>query len=135
MAKGGNGETAKRGNGKQGSRKGLSSLLPFPLSPLSLFPSPWPLLAVDFRPALLELFGLLLHAGLKRSLLVQLFLHGVITHVLRDLHRTKVRTTHGTEVRHLRTFRRQGLVVKILRRLRIERQVELILPAKLEPRL
>jgi hypothetical protein len=38
-------------------------------------------------------------------------------------------------VRDLRAVRRQRLVVKVLRRVRIERQVELILPAELEARL
>src|SRR2546427_10626125 len=100
----------------------------------SLTPNPQPL-SVNFRSAALKLFGFFFHAGLKRSLLVQLFLHGVITYVLGDLHRTKMRTAHRTEMRYLCPFRWQGLIVKILRRLRVERQVELILPAKLETRL
>ena len=45
-----------------------------------------------------------------------------------------MRAAHGAEVRGLRAFLRQGLVVEFAGGLGIEREVELILPAELEAR-
>src|SRR5688572_22232428 len=59
---------------------------------------------------------------------------GVVAHVLRDLHRAEMGTTHRAKVRALRGRRRERLVMELARGLRIERQVELIVPAELEPR-
>src|SRR5205823_331133 len=55
--------------------------------------------------------------------------------LLRDLHRAEVRPAHGAEVGELRPVRGQGLVVELARRLGVEREVELVLPAELEARL
>src|ERR1044071_4664828 len=66
--------------------------------------------------------------------LLRLLVHGV-AHVLRDLHRAEVRPAHGAEMRRLRPLGRQRRVMELLRRLRIEREVELVLPAELEARL
>src|SRR3546814_10783411 len=41
---------------------------------------------------------------------------------------------HGAEMRGLRAFGRQGLVVVLLGRVGIEREIELVAPAELEPR-
>src|ERR1043165_1031473 len=60
--------------------------------------------------------------------LLRLLVHGV-AHLLRDLHRAEVRPAHGAEVRRLRSLGRQRSVVELLRGLRIEGEVELILPA------
>src|SRR5438093_12079653 len=91
--------------------------------------------AVDLAAALPELLGLLAQALRERGgLLRDAVLGGVVAHVLRDLHRAEVRAAHRAEVRDLRAFGRQGLVVELARRLRIEREVELILPPELEAR-
>ena len=59
----------------------------------------------------------------------------VVANLLRDLHAAELRPAHRTEVRHLRAVGRQRLVVVRARGDRIERQVELIFPSELEPRL
>src|SRR2546425_5957543 len=81
-------------------------------------------LLVELGALLHELHRFLLHALLD-----------VIAHVLRDLHGAEVRAAHRAEVRHLGAVLRQRLVVEFLRRVRIEPEVELILPAELEARL
>ena len=43
-----------------------------------------------------------------------------------------MRAAHGTEMRLLRAFLRQGFVVEFQRLFRVQRQVELILPAEFE---
>ena len=60
---------------------------------------------------------------------------GVLPHLLRQLHRAELRTAHRAEVRDLGAVGRQRLVVEGARGHRIERQVELVLPAELEARL
>src|SRR3989454_12691315 len=90
---------------------------------------------VDLAAALPELLRLLPeHPRDRGRLLRDAVLGGVVAHVLRDLHRAEVRAAHRAEVRDLRALRRQRLVVELARRLRIEREVELILPPELEPR-
>ena len=59
----------------------------------------------------------------------------VVAHVLGDLHRAELRPAHRAEVRDLGASLRQRLVVVLARGLRIEREVELVLPAELEARL
>jgi hypothetical protein len=68
--------------------------------------------------ALFELSGLLTQAGGERRLVVEFHLRGVITDLLRDLYRA--------EVGRLRPLLREGLVVELARRRRLEREVELI---------
>src|SRR6185503_16010526 len=62
-------------------------------------------------------------------------LGGIRAHFLRDLHRAELRPAHRAEVRALRALGRQRLVVERARRVGVERQLELILPAELEARL
>src|SRR4051812_5578956 len=81
-------------------------------------------LRVDLRTLLHELDRLLLHSLLD-----------VIAHVLRDLHRAEMRPAHRAEVGHLGTVLRQRLVMEFFRRVGIEAQVELVLPAEFEARL
>jgi hypothetical protein len=57
---------------------------------------------------------------------------GVVAHVLGDLHRAEVRAAHRAEVGDLGRVLRQGLVVELARPLRIQPEVELVLPAELE---
>jgi hypothetical protein len=63
-----------------------------------------PSLTVNFRAALLKLFRFLAHAGVERGVLVHLLLHGIVAHVLGDLHRAEVWTTHRAEMRDFRPF-------------------------------
>src|SRR5262245_40004544 len=91
--------------------------------------------AIDLAAALPELFGFFPEPLDDRGgLLRDAVLRRVVAHVLRDLHRAEVRSAHGAEVRDLRALRRQRLVVELACGLGIEREVELILPAELEPR-
>src|ERR1043165_1071326 len=87
---------------------------------------------VKIFPAISSSSNIKLAAFLRE--LLRLLVHG-LAHLLRDLHRAEVRPAHGAEMRRLGPLGRQRGVVKLLRRLRIERQVELILPAELEARL
>src|SRR5258708_30442126 len=67
----------------------------------------------------------------------RLFVHalaGVLTNLLRQFHAAELRAAHRAEVRHFGTLRRQRFVVKRARRHGIERQVELLLPPRLDPR-
>src|SRR5216117_1344937 len=92
--------------------------------------------AIDFSSALAELLGLLAQPlreghGLRGHAL----LGGVLPHLLGDLHRAELRPAHRAEVGDLRALGGQRLVVELARRLRVEREVELVLPAELEARL
>src|SRR5690242_4376205 len=82
-----------------------------------------------------ELRGLLFHSGFERRLLVQFFLRCEVSDLLRDLHRTEMRAAHRAEVRELCALLRERLVVILARHFRVEREVELIFPAKLKARL
>src|SRR6185436_12309582 len=66
--------------------------------------------------------------------LLRFLAHGVAD-LLGDLHRAEVRTAHRAEVRRLRPLGRERGIVELLRGLRIESEVELVLPAELEARL
>ena len=70
----------------------------------------------------------------KRFIFRELLFCRVLAHVFGDLHGTEVRAAHGAEVRGLRSFLRQRFVVELARRLRVEREVELIFPPELEAR-
>src|SRR5687767_14070756 len=64
--------------------------------------------------------GFFFQSDIQRRLGFDLFLRSVLADVLRDLHRTEMWTTHRAEVRQLRAFLRQGLVVILTRDFRIE---------------
>src|SRR4029434_6689956 len=81
-----------------------------------------------------ELLRLFLHTDIEGFCGFDLFLSRVVADFLGDLHRAEVRPAHRTEVRQLRTLLRQRFVVILTRHFRIEREIELVLPAKLEPR-
>src|SRR6516164_6782537 len=70
-----------------------------------------------------EFLGLLSHPALR-----------IVADLLGDLHRAELGPTHRAEMRELGALGRQGLVVELLGRLRVERQVELVAPAELEAR-
>src|SRR5439155_27284252 len=58
----------------------------------------------------------------------------VLTNILSDSHGTKMRSAHGTEVRGLGAFGWKSFIVELARGLGIEREIELIFPAKFEAR-
>src|SRR6266511_3034556 len=82
-----------------------------------------------------KLFSLLFHSHSERRLFIDLFLRSVLSHILRDLHGAEVWAAHGTKMRELGAFLWQRLIVILACNFRIEREVELIFPAKLEARL
>src|SRR4051812_22459610 len=108
-----------RSLGRSLPRDEVRLLLPLTLVllPLTLFSR----LHIDLSATLLELNRLPLH------------LRRVLPHILGDLHGAELGAAHGTEVRHLRALGRKGLVVIRPRGDRIQRQIELILPAEVEP--
>ena len=89
---------------------------------------------IDFSACSNEFLGLLFHANTERGLFVELFLCRILADVLSDLHGTEVWATHGTEVRQLRAFLRQSFVVVFARDFRVEREIELIVPAEFKTR-
>ncbi|KGD50920.1 hypothetical protein DP43_4898 [Burkholderia pseudomallei] len=93
------------------------------------------LAVIDLRAALHELDRLHFHPLLQRVVFRHALLSGELAHVLRDLHRAEVRAAHRAEMRDLRRILRQRFVVEFSRLVRVEPQVELVLPAELEARL
>src|ERR1035441_9398355 len=81
-----------------------------------------------------ELLAHQLHAvfGGERAGIVQP--RRIIAHVLRNLHRAEFRPAHRAEMRHFVRLLGQRLVVILARGLRIEPEVELVLPAEVEAR-
>ena len=94
---------------------------------------------IKLAPRLLKQLAHLGHAllGLFR---VELVLGGLVllgrehAHFLADLHRAEFRAAHAAEMRGLGALRRERLVVILLRRIGVERQVELVAPAEFEAR-
>src|SRR5262245_63308373 len=81
----------------------------------------------------MPLLGLVVDLAAFPNELDRLFLHpllDIVAHILRDLHRAEVRPAHRAEMRDLGTFLRQGLVVELLCRVRVQAEVELIGPAE-----
>src|SRR5262249_31078879 len=87
---------------------------------------------INLCTAPFELLGFFLHADFQCRLLLNAFLRCVVADVLGNFHRAEVWATHRAEVSHFSPLRRQGLIVKLARRVGIQAQVELILPAKFE---
>src|SRR5574343_94481 len=92
-------------------------------------------LAVNLRPRLDEFDGLGFHALLQRRCLVDALLRREFTHILRDLHRAEMRPAHRAEVGDLGRFLGQRFVVEFTRLVRVETEVELVVPAELKARL
>src|SRR6185437_5890365 len=89
-------------------------------------------LRVNLRALFHELLRLHFHPLFQRFFLSDALLRRVFPHVLRYLHAAKVWPAHGTEVRRLRSFLRQRLVVKLASGCWVEGQVELVFPSELE---
>src|SRR5439155_3721279 len=89
---------------------------------------------IDLGPLLFKLLSLLAHASFERLGVIETLLRRVLAHILGDLHGSEVRTTHRAEMGQFGTLSRQGFVVEFLRRLRVQGEVELVSPAKLEAR-
>ena len=54
---------------------------------------------------------------------------------MRDFHGAELRAAHGTKMRNLGAFSRQGFIVEVDSGFRVERQIELVAPAELKSRL
>src|SRR5213593_2590463 len=109
------------GGGSEGGRSPLPSSLRLGRRDVELTAAPLELLR--FLPESLR------HGG---RLVADPVGPGVLPHVLGDLHRAEVRAAHGAEVGELGALGGERLVVEAARRLRVEREVELVLPAELE---
>src|ERR1700731_5371941 len=59
---------------------------------------------------------------------------GLRTHLVRDAHGAELRSAHRAEMRHLVALLRQRRIVEGAGRVRVEREVELVLPAEIEAR-
>src|SRR5262249_17990495 len=59
---------------------------------------------------------------------------GFRAHFVRDAHRAELRPAHRAEVRHLVSLLGQRLVVESASRVRVQGQIELILPTEIETR-
>src|SRR5437660_1084653 len=97
------------------------------LTKVNLAPSRF---CVNLCALLHKLARFLFHSARQRLFLFEALRRRVLPHVLRDLHRTKMRAAHRAEVRELRAFLWESFVVIFARDFRIEREVELIFPAK-----
>src|SRR5699024_2962012 len=79
-----------------------------------------------------ELRGLVGHPPFDGLHGLQPVLLRVLAYVVGDLHGAELRPAHGAEVGGLGRFRGQGLVMEGLCGLRVQGQVELVLPTELE---
>src|SRR6185437_8896287 len=84
---------------------------------------------IEFTALLAEFACLLGHAFVQDFRFAEAMLARVVAHVLGDLHRTELRPAHRAEMRALVRVLGQRLVVEFLRLLRIQREIELVLPA------
>ena len=89
-------------------------------------------LAINFRSFRHEFGGFFFHAFFQGIILADTLAGSEVAHILSYFHRAKMGAAHGAEMRELRPFLRQGFIMKLLRLIRIEAEIELILPAKLE---
>src|ERR1051325_5436467 len=91
-------------------------------------------LGVNFRAFLNKLFGFLFHSNFERDFLTHTLFSRVLPHVFGNLHGTKMGTPHTAKMSRFSAFAWQGLVVEVASGLGIERDIELIFPAKFEAR-
>src|SRR5262249_40885302 len=92
-------------------------------------------LRVELAAAGTEGLAPLAQAGLAGALGVDTALRRVVADLLRDLHAAEARPAHRAEVGRLVRVGGQRRVVQAPRRVGIEREVDLVLPAELEARL
>src|SRR6478735_9135032 len=88
---------------------------------------------VDLGATFAELFGLFSQSIRDGGVVTKSALRGVIADILGDAHAAELRSAHAAKVGDLRAFRRQRFIMIGAGRFGIERQVELVLPAELEP--
>ena len=87
-------------------------------------------LAVNLCALFYKLNGFFLHAGIQCLVSTEVVLTRIVTHILGDFHRAKVRATHGAEVGHFCRIFWQGFVVVFTGTVRVEADVELVFPAE-----
>src|SRR5439155_26128417 len=90
-------------------------------------------LKIEIGSSFPELLRLFPHADLDGLLFIKLLLRGIITDILRDLHRAEMGATHRTEVRDLGGVVRKRRIVEGASRVRVQRKIELIFPPELKP--
>jgi hypothetical protein len=90
---------------------------------------------INFTALIRKLTAFFFHPLFQRFFLGEALFGGVFADVFGDLHRAEVRAAHGAEVRGLRAFLRQRLVVGFARGDGVEAEVELIFPAEFKARL
>ena len=88
---------------------------------------------VDLRSGGAEFLALGLEAGLDRLAFVDAVVGGPVADLLGDLHTAELGPAHAAEVGGFEAGLGQRLVVVFLSQLGVERQVEMVLPAELEP--
>src|SRR5689334_15469717 len=84
---------------------------------------------VELAAGFAEAAGLFVHAGGEGVGFDQVVLGGVVADLLGDLHGTELRAAHAAEVGDLGALGGEGLVVERAGGLRVEGEVELVLPA------
>jgi hypothetical protein len=94
------------------------------------FHSSW--FRINFSAAVLEFFSLLPQSVLDRAAFINCVLFRVAPHVFCYLHAAEVRAAHAAKVRGFGTFAGKGFIVEFARGLGIEREIELVFPAKFE---
>src|SRR5690242_10048521 len=89
-------------------------------------------LAINFRSFRHEFGGFFFHAFFQGIILADTLAGSEVAYILSYFHRAKMGAAHRAEMSELCPFLWQGFIMKLLRFIRIEAQIELILPAKLE---
>src|SRR6187402_1981335 len=89
-------------------------------------------LTINLRSRLDELLRLLSHPCVQRLVFGHAEFCGVVADILRDLHRAEMWAAHRAEVGDFRAVLWQRFIMEFACRFRIEREVELVLPAELE---
>ena len=84
---------------------------------------------------MLEFISLFLHAFIHCDFNTNATFSCVIPDVLTYLHGAELRSTHGTEVRHLGGILGQGGIVKLACLFRVQTKIELVFPAEFKTRL
>jgi hypothetical protein len=64
---------------------------------------------------------------------IKLLLCRIVAHLLRNIHRAEMRAAHQAEMGKLRALLWECFVVKLARKLRVKRKVELDFPSKFKP--
>src|SRR5450830_2121031 len=92
-------------------------------------------LAIQLGAILDEFNGFHFHAFFQRRIVRDADAGRVFAHFLGDLHRTEMGAAHGAEMRHLGGILGQGFIVEFACLVRVQADIELVIPAKFKARL